>query len=272
MWSNITFLVLNQNICCGAQKNLLNERVLLGTQNLRFNKRIRKYSYFNSQIFSLFIILSFWEGLSRPPDKSAWSNKTFLVLNQDICCGCSKEPSQWDGSFEHPKLMFERKDKKILAILHTHKNINLDQYYLLELDVILWILRIVMCLQGSCWKFIQSHDNNRVIWYYQTQKCARLPFICPQSLRSMSMSKDTLGVHRFWDRRSNQVSQWLVLFMVFHISLTPQILTCTTNYTFTRTQLLFHWYTTARAKYENIKNSKKLNILMKFYNLCRHSS
>ena len=27
----------------------------------------------------------------------------FLFLNQNICCGYSKEPSQWDGCFEHPK-------------------------------------------------------------------------------------------------------------------------------------------------------------------------
>ena len=31
----------------------------------------------------------------------------FLFLDQNICCGCSKEPSQWDGSFEHPKHMFK---------------------------------------------------------------------------------------------------------------------------------------------------------------------
>ena len=30
----------------------------------------------------------------------------FLFLNQNICCGYSKEPSQWDGSFEHPEHMF----------------------------------------------------------------------------------------------------------------------------------------------------------------------
>ena len=30
----------------------------------------------------------------------------FLFLNQYICCGYSKEPSQGDGSFEHPKQMF----------------------------------------------------------------------------------------------------------------------------------------------------------------------
>ena len=41
----------------------------------------------------------------------------FLFLNQNICCGYSKEPSQWDGSFEHPKHMLEIIGKKIFAIL-----------------------------------------------------------------------------------------------------------------------------------------------------------
>ena len=27
----------------------------------------------------------------------------FFFLNQNICSGYSKEPSQWDCSFEHPK-------------------------------------------------------------------------------------------------------------------------------------------------------------------------
>ena len=33
-------------------------------------------------------------------------NLFFLFLNQNICCGHSKEPSLWVGSFEHPKLIF----------------------------------------------------------------------------------------------------------------------------------------------------------------------
>ena len=33
---------------------------------------------------------------------------------QNICCGYSKEPSQWDGSFEHPKHMFKLMGKKII--------------------------------------------------------------------------------------------------------------------------------------------------------------
>ena len=33
------------------------------------------------------------------------------------CCGYSKEPSQLDGSFEHPRHMFQLMGKKIIAIL-----------------------------------------------------------------------------------------------------------------------------------------------------------
>ena len=36
----------------------------------------------------------------------------FLFLNQNICCGYSKEPSHRDGSFEHPKHMLKLMDKK----------------------------------------------------------------------------------------------------------------------------------------------------------------
>ena len=43
---------------------------------------------------------------------------TFLFLNQNICCGCSKETSQC--SFEHPKQMSKWVDKKIFTILHSN--------------------------------------------------------------------------------------------------------------------------------------------------------
>ena len=43
----------------------------------------------------------------------------FLFLNQNICCGYSKEP-RWDGSFQHPKHMFKLMDKKIMAILRIY--------------------------------------------------------------------------------------------------------------------------------------------------------
>ena len=39
-------------------------------------------------------------------------NLIFLFLHQKICCGYSKEPSQFDGSFEHPKHMLKLMGKK----------------------------------------------------------------------------------------------------------------------------------------------------------------
>ena len=53
----------------------------------------------------------------RHLEKSVLKNVIFLFLNQNICCGCSKEPSQWDSSFEHPKQMFKLMDKKVFTIL-----------------------------------------------------------------------------------------------------------------------------------------------------------
>ena len=39
-----------------------------------------------------------------------------LFLIQNICCGYSKGPSQWDGSFEHPKHWFKLMGKKKIRI------------------------------------------------------------------------------------------------------------------------------------------------------------
>ena len=55
--------------------------------------------------------------LIRPLVKTAYQKNNFLIPNQNIYCGYSKEPSQWDGSFEHPKHMLTLKDKKIITIL-----------------------------------------------------------------------------------------------------------------------------------------------------------
>ena len=43
-------------------------------------------------------------------------NSIYLFLNQNICCGYSKEPSQGDGSFKHPKHMLKWIGKKIFPI------------------------------------------------------------------------------------------------------------------------------------------------------------
>ena len=48
----------------------------------------------------------------------------FLFLNQNICCGYSKEPSQWEDSFEHPKHMVILLGKKIITILRSKFLLN----------------------------------------------------------------------------------------------------------------------------------------------------
>ena len=41
----------------------------------------------------------------------------FLFINQNICCGCAKEPSRRDGSFEQSKHMLKIMGRKIFTIL-----------------------------------------------------------------------------------------------------------------------------------------------------------
>ena len=40
-----------------------------------------------------------------------------LFFNKNICCGYSKEPSKWDGYFDHQQHMFKLIGKKIKTIL-----------------------------------------------------------------------------------------------------------------------------------------------------------
>ena len=43
----------------------------------------------------------------------------FLPIYFNICFGCSKEPSHWDGSFEYPQHMFWLRNKKKKFQLRT---------------------------------------------------------------------------------------------------------------------------------------------------------
>ena len=51
----------------------------------------------------------------RTSDNSVYQKINVLI--QNICCGYSKELSQWDGSFEHPKHMMKLMSKKIFTSL-----------------------------------------------------------------------------------------------------------------------------------------------------------
>ena len=73
----------------------------------------------------------------------------FLFLNQDICCRYSKEPSRWDGSFEHPKHILKPMGKKIIAIFPSSFFASLA----------LWMLKI--CSSGAISKFL---NIDSLIW------------------------------------------------------------------------------------------------------------
>ena len=79
--------------------------------------------------FCNFILGVCREVLPRPPDEQGylsphWGPQIrvrnwklfFIFLNQNICCGYSKEPSGWDSSYEHPIHMFKLIEKKIYVI------------------------------------------------------------------------------------------------------------------------------------------------------------
>ena len=66
-------------------------------------------------------IYSYWMSIAESPPQA--SRPECVIKNsfsyQNICCGYSKEPSQWDGSFEHQKHMLQLMDKKIFTFLHS---------------------------------------------------------------------------------------------------------------------------------------------------------
>ena len=52
------------------------------------------------------------------------SPQEMVSLDQNRCCGCSKELSQLDGSFGNPKHMFRLLGKKIITILRSNILLN----------------------------------------------------------------------------------------------------------------------------------------------------
>ena len=66
----------------------------------------------------------------------------FLFFNQNICCGYLKEPSQRDGSFEHPKQMFKSIGKEINAILGAQHPYLDPCYFLIHpFKHMFWVLK-----------------------------------------------------------------------------------------------------------------------------------
>ena len=78
----------------------------------------------------------------------------FLFLNQNICCVYSKEPSQWDSSFEHPKQMFKLMGKKIFTILRS------IFFYLNLCTLCNWTGDLIKRSSGTsqCWIHVPKYD------------------------------------------------------------------------------------------------------------------
>ena len=73
----------------------------------------------DSEMLNVFFLIYTYFQLISTGLQLRVSNKNliFLFLNQNICYGYSKEPSQWDSSFKYPKHMLKLMGKKIFTIL-----------------------------------------------------------------------------------------------------------------------------------------------------------
>ena len=67
--------------------------------------------------------------------------KKKVYLTQNSCFGYSKEPSQWDGSFEHKKCMLKLLGKKIFTILRS------NFAFILIYAVLLWLDHCLVLVQ-----------------------------------------------------------------------------------------------------------------------------
>ena len=47
-------------------------------------------------------------------------------MNENICCGYSKEPSKSDGSFEQPKCVYTINGQEIMITISHKGNAHLD--------------------------------------------------------------------------------------------------------------------------------------------------
>ena len=91
---------------------------LKGTCHLALVETLESSSTFNSL---LAVVICWW------PLQTVWTHTSLdkhnlhskivnitLPISFSIYFGCSKEPSHWDGSFEHPQHMFWLRNKKII--------------------------------------------------------------------------------------------------------------------------------------------------------------
>ena len=66
----------------------------------------------------------------------------FLPINFNVGFWCSKDPSQWDGSFEYPQHMFWLRNKKNNFLVHT-LNLRASWKISYYIYVIMYALNVV---------------------------------------------------------------------------------------------------------------------------------
>ena len=101
----------------------------------------------------------------------------FLFLNQNICCGYSKELSQWDSSFEHPKRTFKLMGLEINAILGA-KTILIWTYVHEHLCKILYVFLCYRPIHPYCWPTLaRSLEKNQMMLPTQRESNLGLEYI-----------------------------------------------------------------------------------------------
>ena len=88
--------------------------VVISTFRSKMSQFSLKLYLILNTLYFFFTFLSQFSGLKI---KCCKSDLNLLFLIENICCGYSKEPSHWDGSFEHPQHIFRLTNEKIITIL-----------------------------------------------------------------------------------------------------------------------------------------------------------
>ena len=98
------------------------------------NKYIPLFALINPPMNSWNVFIQYGSTIfSMRPERQNYEHKTvniFLSIGFDICFGCSKEPSHWDGSFEHPEHMLWFRNMKNNFDLNTHSYQKVCALYL----------------------------------------------------------------------------------------------------------------------------------------------
>ena len=112
---------------------------LLGKSKMTYPARLEPFSTFILSVWEkrelwqdceyMYACLSFYSSID--PDRKFCEPKIvifFLPISLNMCFGCLKEPSHWDGSFEYPQHMFWMRNKE-----------NIFQYALLS-EGLSWLM------------------------------------------------------------------------------------------------------------------------------------